>query len=63
MKIRLLLAIVIAYRLIPAAIRGRACAAIGKPASTSHLALAGLRAGDALAFRYAKDSWWAGPLA
>jgi hypothetical protein len=63
MKIRFLLAIVYAYRLIPAALRGYACAAIGKPASTSHLALYGLRNGDKLAFRAAKDSWWAGPLA
>jgi hypothetical protein len=59
----ILLGVVLAYRAVPAAVRGRACAAIGRPASTSHLALAGLRSGDAGSFFRAANSWWAGPLA
>lgn len=59
----LLLGVVLAYRAIPARWRGRACAAIGRPKSMSHIALAGLRAGDTAAFRIAYDTWLEGPLA
>jgi hypothetical protein len=54
-----LIGITLAYRLIPARVRG-----LWKMnGSTSHLALAGLRAGQASAFSGAADTWFSGPLA
>lgn len=55
--IAVLTGVVLGYRAIPAAARGRTCAAIGRPKSTSHLALAGLRLGDISAFRGAISNW------
>jgi hypothetical protein len=57
--INTLIGVVLAYRLIPARVRG-----LWKlNGSTSHLALEGLRASKASAFSGAADTWFSGPLA
>jgi hypothetical protein len=54
-----LIGVVLAYRLIPARVRG-----LWKlHGSTSHVALEGLRAGDASAFSGAANTWLSGKLA